>query len=178
MTSLSRCVADGSVSQCEQGIGQVLLAGAAFDSDNPEVLAEGEVPALRAGSPGSVIPNALEPHEIAQAESIVAFKGGTFVGNSLKSAPGIDGTLNGAPVSLKAYSGSSPAAVLRYASSAERSAANAGYSGVELYVDAPELAKDRLIDFGLNSPLNQIPHQGVISAIYVNTEGGWVVYPG
>lgn len=68
-------------------------------------------------------PNALDRHEVAQAENIVALRGGKFVGNTLKSAPGIDGTLDGEPVSLKAYSGSSPAGVLRWARAGERSAA-------------------------------------------------------
>jgi hypothetical protein len=105
-------------------------------------------------------------------------RGGTFVGNTLRSAPGIDGTLNDVPVSLKAYSGSSPVGVLRYASAGERSASQAGYSGVELYIDAPQVDTGRLVDFGLTSPLNEIPTQGIISTIYVRTAGGWVIYPG
>ncbi|HLX48632.1 MAG TPA: RHS repeat-associated core domain-containing protein, partial [Streptosporangiaceae bacterium] len=137
-----------------------------------------EVPALEAGLPGSVVPNALEPHELAQAQSIVDLQGGTFIGNTLKSAPGIDGTLDGVPVSLKAYSGSSPVGVLRHASAAELSARNAGYSGVGLYIDAPNVPMSRLLDFGRHSPLNLIPKQGIINTIYVKTAGGWVVFPG
>jgi hypothetical protein len=137
-----------------------------------------ELPALSAGPPGSVIGNALDPHEIAQAEEVVSLRGGTFVGNTVKSAPGIDGTLDGVPVSLKTYSGSSPAGILRSASVAERQAANAGYSSVELFIDAPKVDTSRLLDFSQNSPLNDIPNQGVINSIYVRTAGGWVVYPG
>jgi hypothetical protein len=125
-----------------------------------------------------VTANALAPHEVAQAEEIVKLPGGSFVGNTVKDAPGIDGTLDGEPVSLKAYSGSSPAAVLRYASVAETSAANAGYSDVGLYIDAPGVETSRLLDFSKNSPLNDIPNQGTISSIYVRTKGGWVIYPG
>ena len=88
-----------------------------------------------------------------------------------EGALGIDGTLDGVPASLKAYSGSSPTAILRYASAAERSAANAGYSGVELFIDAPNVEMSRLLDFGLNGPLNDIPGQGVISSIYARTGG-------
>ena len=134
-------------------------------------------PALPPGSPSTVIPNQLLPHEVSQAQSIVDFQGGTFVGNTAKSAPGIDGFLNGDPVSLKAYSGSSPAAILRYASSAESSALKAGYSGVAVYIDAPGVVTSRLLDFAQDGPLTQIPGQGTISSIYVRTSGGWVVIP-
>jgi RHS repeat-associated protein len=137
-----------------------------------------DVPALPAGSPPSVVPNDLMPHEVAEAWDIVNFRGGEFVGNTVGNAPGIDGFLNGVPVSLKGYAGSSPAAILRKAGLAERSASRAGYSGVEVYINAPGLSRSTLIDFSRNSPLNAIPRHGVVSTIYVLTGGGWVVYPG
>ena len=122
---------------------------------NPQVVSDplglapyvADQPALPPGSPAQVIPNELEPHEVAQAQSIVDFQGGTFVGNTVKSAPGIDGYLDGQPVSLKGYSGSSPGGVLRWATDAQRSAANAGYSGVTLYIDAPGVNTAQLLDF-------------------------------
>ena len=152
---------------------------------NPQVLADplGLAPyvadqsALPAGSPGTVIRNRMLPREVPQAQSIVDFQGGTFVGNTIKNAPGIDGFLNGAPVSLKAYSGSSPDAVLTYASKAERSALRAHYSGVTVYIDAPNVDTSRLLDFAQNGPLQQIPRQGTVSSIYVHTSGGWAVIP-
>jgi RHS repeat-associated protein len=152
---------------------------------NPQILADplglapyvADQPALPPGSPGTVIPNKLLPHEVAQAQSIVDFQGGTFVGNTAKGAPGIDGFLNGNPASLKAYSGSSPAGVLRYASSAEDSALKANYSGVTVYIDAPNVDTSRLLDFAQNGPLTQIPRQGTVSSVYVRTSGGWVVIP-
>jgi hypothetical protein len=134
--------------------------------------------ALPPGRGSSVVNNALEPHEIAQANRIVEFRGGEFVGNTAKSFPGIDGYLNGVPASLKAYSGSKPAGVLKHASSAERSAKNAGYSGVELFVDAPGVSLTDLVDFGMKGPLSQIPSQGTIASIYVRTGDGWVLFPG
>ena len=134
--------------------------------------------ALPAGSPGRVVGNALDPHELAQAQSIVDFRGGTFVGNAQRGAPGIDGTLNGVNASLKTYSGSSPAGVLRHASRAESSAANAGFTGVEVFIDAPGVSRATLVDFGRNGPLSAIPSQGTVSSIYVNTADGWVVFPG
>jgi hypothetical protein len=134
--------------------------------------------ALPAGSPGRVVANALEPHELAQAQSVVGYRGGTFVGNSTRGAPGIDGMLDGVPASLKAYSGSSPSGVLRHVSQAEASASKAGYSGVQVYVDAPGVSRSTLLDFGANGPLSQIPTQGTVSTIYVQTADGWVVFPG
>lgn len=122
--------------------------------------------------------NALEPHELAQAQSIVDFRGGTFVGNAQRGAPGIDGTLDGVYASLKTYSGSSPSGVLSHASAAERSARKAGYSGIEVFIDAPGVSRATILDFGRNGPLSSIPSQGTVSSIYVNTADGWVVFPG
>ncbi|MFI7705829.1 RHS repeat-associated core domain-containing protein [Nonomuraea sp. NPDC049480] len=132
---------------------------------------------LTAGTPPSVVRNGLQPHELVQAREIVDFRGGRFVGAS-PSQPGIDGWLDGAPVSLKAYSGTSPAGVLRHASLAESSASKAGFSGVDLYVDAKNVPGATMIDFGVNGPLAQIPRQGTISSIYVNSADGWIVFPG
>jgi hypothetical protein len=134
--------------------------------------------ALPAGSPARVVPNRLLPHEAAQAQSVVDFRGGTFVGNTSRAAPGIDGRLNGAPASLKSYSGSSPAGVLRHASRAEASAAKAGKSGVEVFIDAGNVSRSVLVEFGRSGPLSAIPTQGTVSSIYVRTADGWVVFPG
>lgn len=134
--------------------------------------------ALPAGSDARVVANALLPHEIAQAERFVGFRGGEFVGNVHDGAPGIDGLRDGIPTSLKAYSGVSPHGVLRHASRAETSAAKAGYSGVELFIDAPGVASSTMLDFGGNGPLAQIPSQGTISSIYVRASDGWIVFPG
>lgn len=133
---------------------------------------------LPAGSPGHVVANALEPHELAQAQSIVDLRGGTLVGNSRSSAAGIDGTLDGVPVSLKTYGGSSPAGVLSHASRAERSAANAGFTNVEVFIEAPGVSQAILIDFAQKGPLGSIPRQGTVRTIYVRTADGWVVFPG
>jgi RHS repeat-associated protein len=132
--------------------------------------------ALPAGRAGVVVKNALEAHEVAQAEKVVEFRGGRFVGNDTTGFPGIDGFLNGVPASLKTYSGSSPAGVLRHASRAEDSARKAGYTGVELFVDAPQVSIESLIDFGLKGPLADIPSQGTINRIYVRTRDGWLAF--
>lgn len=132
---------------------------------------------LGAAGGGSVTRNALNPAEFRQAQAIVDFRGGRFDGAPRSSFPGVDGWLDGTPVSLKAYAGQSPAGVLRHASSAETSARNAGYAGVTLYVDAPNISASRLIDFTSNGPLSQISRQGTIDQIYVNTRDGWVLLP-
>ncbi len=106
--------------------------------------------------------NALEPHELAQAQRIGDFRGGTFVGNARRAAPGIDGTLDGVSVSLKLYSGSSPSGVLRHASRAEASAANAGYRGVEVFIDASSVSRSTIVG---NQGLAAIPAQGTVSSI-------------
>lgn len=134
--------------------------------------------ALPAGSPARVVPNALLPHEIAQAQRLVDFRGGEFMGNVHESAPGIDGLRDGIPTSLKTYSGESPLGVLRHASRAEASAAKAGYADVELFIDAPGVSNAELIDFAGNGPLARIPSQGTISSIYVRASDGWIVFPG
>ena len=134
--------------------------------------------ALPAGSPGQVVANALEPHELVQAQSVVDLRGGTFVGNDARGAPGIDGTLDGTPVSLKTYSGSSPAGVLSHASRAEESARKEGFVDVEVFIDASNVPLETIIDFGTNGPLAEIPSQGTVSSIYVQTADGWVVFSG
>ena len=67
--------------------------------------------------------------------------------------------------------------MLNKASDAEDSALNAHYSGVTVYIDAPNVDTSRLLDFAQNGPLQQIPRQGTVSSIFVYTSGGWVVIP-
>ncbi|UBU14153.1 DUF6531 domain-containing protein [Nonomuraea gerenzanensis] len=133
---------------------------------------------LPAGKPPNIIPDRMPRAEIPQAQEIVAFRGGEFVGAPTRNFPGIDGWLDGTPASLKGYAGTSPMGVLSHATKAETQARNAGYSGVELFVDAKNVPARQLVDFGVNGPLVQIPRQGTISSIYVNTADGWVVFPG
>lgn len=128
---------------------------------------------LSGGKPGAVIANALEKHEAKFAEEIVAHRGGELVGALNKSQPGIDGFLEGIPISLKETAGGL-VAVLKHASVAESQALNAGYKGVELFVKAPNVGQKELLDFVQKGPLSKIPGQGIISAINVLTRDGWV----
>ena len=51
---------------------------------------------------------------------------------------------------------------------------NAGYKGVDLYIDAKNIDPTNLGDYAANGPLNDILKQGTISSIYVRTELGWI----
>lgn len=127
---------------------------------------------------GRVVANKLEPHEVRFANEIVELRGGTLVGNTARGAPGIDATLDGLPISLKETEGGF-AAVLRHASAAEASARRAGYSGVEVFIRAPNIDNaDALSDFVRNGPLALIPNQGTVSAINILTAKGWYRIPG
>lgn len=128
---------------------------------------------LPPGKGGAVIKNSLEAKEAALAEEIVAHQGGKFVGPPRKGYPGIDGTLDGVPVSLKETSGGF-GAVLRHASEAEKKARGAGYSGVLLFIKAPKIRAASLLDFAKKGPLSSIPKQGTISQVNVLTSDGWV----
>lgn len=127
---------------------------------------------------GTVVGNALSPAEVAQAGVVVGYRGGDFVGVLKRNEPGIDGTLDGVPVSLKSYSGDKPLGVLTAATKSERQLKNAGYTQVELYVSAPNVSREVLEDFAGKGPLAKIPYQGTISTVYVRTKDGWVVLGG
>lgn len=121
--------------------------------------------------------NKLDPHEEAFAREIVGHRGGKLVGQQVRDTPGIDGHLEGAPVSLKETKGGL-GAVLKAASKAESQANKAGEKGVELFIRATNVRKDQLLDFGRKGPLSQIPNQGTIDAINVLTKDGWVRFIG
>ena len=96
-----------------------------------------------------------------------------MVGAAKKSAPGIDGFLEGAPISLKETQGGL-AAVLSHASRAEKSAKAAGYVGVEVFIKAPNVEAAKLLGFINGGPLAKIPTQGTVKAINVLTKDGWI----
>lgn len=76
--------------------------------------------------------------------------------------------------SLKEYTGNSVSGVLTHVSKAERQIANAGLSNVDVYVNAKNISMDELIDFAEKDPLINIPNQGFIKNIYVQTKDGWI----
>jgi len=132
---------------------------------------------LPAGRPGTVIRNKLDQHEFDFAQDIIRERGGQFIGQPTRDLPGIDGTLNGVPISLKETKGGL-GAILRHVSKAEEKARNAGYQGIEVYVKAPNVDRASLLDFAQKGPLMDIPNQGTISSINVRTSDGWVQITG
>ena len=98
-----------------------------------------------------------------------------FERQTLSNTPGIDGHLNGTPVSLKEYTDNSVSGVLKHVSKSETQIANAGLSNVDIYANAKNISKDALIDFASNGPLVDIPNQGFIKNIYVQTADGWIL---
>jgi hypothetical protein len=67
---------------------------------------------------------------------------------------------------------------LKHASQAEAKAAAAGHKGVEVFIKAPNVGKEQLLDFGRKGGLSQIPNQGTVTAINVLTKDGWVRFIG
>ncbi|MFT3933285.1 MAG: PAAR domain-containing protein [Chitinophagaceae bacterium] len=124
---------------------------------------------------GTIVPNKLAAHERIQATEIAKKYGGTFEGQKIRDMPGIDGVYQGKPTSLKQYTGESPSGVLKHASKSETQLSNANYSDATIYVDAKNVSGKTLIDFAKNGPLSEIPKQGIVSKIMVNTKDGWVI---
>jgi hypothetical protein len=124
-------------------------------------------------SPGasSIVRNKFLRKEFEFAEEIVAHRGGNIVGPIKKKLPGIDGHLNGVPIQLKQLTGSSPTAVSQAALQAGRKAANAGVSGVEVFIRAPGVASEAILSGPIKNILNQ---QSSLSAINILTADGWV----
>jgi hypothetical protein len=142
---------------------------AGLESNGPKLLSPGR--------PAELIANKLEPHEAKFASEILQHRGGKLIGAEQRSMPGIDGRLDGKAISLKETEGGL-SAVLKHASKAEAQAGNAGYHEVEVFIRAPNVGKDQLLDFGRKGPLSQIPNQGTIEAINVLTKDGWVRFIG
>ena len=152
---------------------EIPVRGGAEETGEQIATMGGAPKALQPGRPGSVIPGGLARHEVAFANEIVSYRGGFFEGVARRSAPGIDGFLDGVAVSLKETRGKL-GAVLRKASEAESQASRAGYSGVELFIKAPNVGEAQLLDFARKGPLVEIPNQGTISSITVFTRDGVV----
>lgn len=68
----------------------------------------------------------------------------------------------------------SPYAVLQKTVYASNSAETAGYLGVELFISAKGVRAQELLKFAHNGPLVDIPNEGIISAINVLTQDGWI----
>lgn len=128
-------------------------------------------PQLPAGGPGVVVRNKLSGPEYSFAKQIVGYRGGSFQGQSKSNQPGIDGYLDGVPVQLKQTASRSPTSVTSAAKVAGIKADNAGVSGVELFVDAPNVSQEALLAGPLGNVLRQQPN---LSAITVFSKDGVV----
>ncbi|PXZ01425.1 hypothetical protein [Gilliamella apicola] len=138
--------------------------------------AASELPALPPGKQGTVIKNALEPHEYQQALDIVKYKGGTFKGAEKANNPGIDGWLDGVPVQLKVVDGNSINAIRRNIVKGSNNMKDHGYKG-DLYIDASKTGvsmKEMIDHFKPGSPVSNITKEGTVNNIYIKTQDGWL----
>jgi hypothetical protein len=132
---------------------------------------------LPPGPGGSVDPRALSPEEAAQAQRIWDLRQGSIEGPAVRSEAGIDGTRDGRFISLKTTQ-AGLRGFAREIGRAETQAQNAGYRGVDVYVEAPNIASATLLDFGRRGVVPRIIDNGVVGSIWVLTRDGWVVFPG
>ena len=133
--------------------------------------------ALPAPKVGEVVPNAMSAAETAQAADIVAFKGGTFVGQPASNTPGIDGWLNGVPVSLKEVTGGNGMlTVQKNITKGTTQMKNAGQVG-DMYIDATKTgisAQDVTDWVKPGTPISNILSEGTVKNINIKTTSGWV----
>ena len=133
-------------------------------------------PLLPSATPGEVIPNAMSPTEISQANDIVANKGGTFVGQTVSNTPGIDGTLDGVPVSLKTVTGNGMTAVQRNIVNGATQMTNAAQVG-DMYIDATAtgITTQNVTNWVQpGTPISNILNEGTVQNIVIKTTDGWI----
>ncbi|AYO55247.1 hemagglutinin repeat-containing protein [Acinetobacter wuhouensis] len=120
----------------------------------------------------------MDPHEIAQAQSIINLKGGIFEGTPSKRYPGIDGWLNGVPVQLKEVTGNSLNSIQKNILKADASLKKHGYEQAELYIDAIQtrISREQLNDFiKKGTPISNVLNEGAVKSISINTKDGWLI---
>ena len=131
---------------------------------------------LSAPQSGSVIRNAMSDAEMAQAQDIVSFKGGTFKGAPTSNYPGIDGWLNDVPVQLKVVTGQSMSAIQRNVVGAASDMSRAGYVG-DVYIDATRtgVSMDAITQFVKpGTPISNILSEGTVNSVNIKTGQGWI----
>ena len=130
------------------------------------------VRALRKG--GTITRNALADHEFEQASEIVDELGGHFEGQTVDNTPGIDGTYDGQPASLKTIqpgSSNNIRALANAMTKANSSLQKAGISGAVLFIKAPGITK---AEVETSRRAAEILSQGNIVKISVRASDGWV----
>ncbi|MEQ5122634.1 hemagglutinin repeat-containing protein [Morganella morganii] len=146
------------------------------DMVNKIIVSNSEIVKLPAGTKGTVLQNALEPHEYQQALDIVKYKGGSFKGAEKANFQGIDGWLDGVPVQLKLVEGKSINAIRRNIVSGAKDMQKAGYQG-DLYIDASKTGvsmKEMIDHFKPGSPVSNVTKEGTVNNIYIKTQDGWL----
>jgi len=126
--------------------------------------------------PGNVVANAMSQKEVAQAEDIVKLKGGTFVGQELSNTPGIDGHLDGVPVSLKTVTGNGMIAVQRGIVKGADQMSKAGVAG-DMYVDAVAagVTTKNVSNWVVpGTPISNILNEGVVKNVVIKASDGWI----
>jgi hypothetical protein len=94
-------------------------------------------PSATNGNLSGVTRNAINDAEYSQAKGIADHLGGKFEGRTVANEPGIDGTFDGIPASLKeiqAGSANNVRALANTVTNAVKSAGKANYSGVWLFI--------------------------------------------
>ncbi len=132
--------------------------------------------ALPAPQPGTVIRNAMSDAEVAQAQDIVNFQGGTFKGAPTGNYPGIDGWLNDVPVQLKEVTGKSMSAIQRNIVGAASDMSKAGHAG-DVYIDATKtgVSMSEITNFVKpGTPISNILSEGTVLNINIKTADGWL----
>jgi hypothetical protein len=123
----------------------------------------------------TVIRNKMNDVEAAQAQEIGDKLGGTKFDGQLKdNTEGLDGWLDGRPVSLKDVNSPNLAAIKSAAVLGNDQAKNAHLTDVLLYIRADTLDVDDSLRFALGGPTVRIPTEGYIKDIYIRAKGGWI----
>lgn len=115
---------------------------------------------------------ALRPHEIAQAERIVQWRGGTFLGPPTADFRGIDGWIEGIAASLKRASDVN--GIKNVIDDGAEQATRAGHAGAELFIDARQVRGAAILDANnVARHADGVLRDGSFSAINVETADGW-----
>ncbi len=142
-------------------------------------------PAMRAANstevpcqPGTINGNALDKDvELPQAKEVADELGGHFEGQTIGNTPGIDGTYNGLPASLKTVEPGSKhpiKALANAATNARNSARKAEVTGAVLFIKAPGMTVAEIKESRRMAEILQDPEFVKIS---VRGSDGWVHFP-
>jgi hypothetical protein len=122
-----------------------------------------------------VIPRKMSAIEAAQAQELGDYAGGkAFIGQPTRNLEGIDGWMDGVPVSLKDTVSRSPAAVLRHLSKSEDQLKKANYRDAVVYIRADNIPVDKMRDFIANGPIASITTQGHVEDLYIRAGKQWI----